>query len=235
LAQFPLRLLPLLVIAFHTMAQDSPRIEFEVVSVKPSPEPDPAKGYVVGCSGGPGSKDPGIFRCTNMNLPNLLTRAYDIMNYQLIAPQSMRDQRYEIVAKAPEGAASGQLKRMIQSMLRERFKLAVHHETREMPKYYLTVAKSGPKLDASVEAHPKRMAIPRHLFLVRAVQISTKTVTRSWVRSRRDDHGEKSCTPLLPQIDDRAACEAAQRATAQACYRCDRAYQQIRHLALLGG
>jgi hypothetical protein len=70
LAQFAVRLLPLLVIASHAMAQDAPRIEFEVVSVKPSPEPDPAKGYVVRFSGGPGSKDPGRFRCTNMNLPN---------------------------------------------------------------------------------------------------------------------------------------------------------------------
>ena len=82
------------------------------------------------------------------------------MNYQLIAPQSMRDQRHEIVAKVPEGAASGQLKLMIQSMLIDRFKLAVHHETKEMPKYYLTVAKSGPKLEASLEAPPKNDDTP---------------------------------------------------------------------------
>jgi uncharacterized protein (TIGR03435 family) len=82
------------------------------------------------------------------------------MNYQLIAPQSMRDQRHEIVAKVPEGAASGQLKLMIQSMLIDRFKLAVHHETKEMPRYYLTVAKSGPKLEASLEAPPKNDDTP---------------------------------------------------------------------------
>jgi hypothetical protein len=43
--------------------------------MKLSPEPDPEKGFAVGCNGAPGSKDPGTFRCTNMNLLNLIPRA----------------------------------------------------------------------------------------------------------------------------------------------------------------
>jgi uncharacterized protein (TIGR03435 family) len=143
------------------MAQTSPKVEFEVVSVKPSPIPEPGKGYVVGCSGGPDSKDRGMFRCSNMNLPNLITRAYDIMNYQLSGPAAMRDYRFDIEARIPDGTTKDQFRLMIQNMLIDRLKLVIHHETRELPKYYLTVTKGGPKLKVSVDAPPKNADSPQ--------------------------------------------------------------------------
>ena len=42
-----------------------------------------------------------------------------------------------------------QLRLMLQSMLADRFKLALHHETKELPIYALVVAKNGPKLHES--------------------------------------------------------------------------------------
>jgi uncharacterized protein (TIGR03435 family) len=41
---------------------------------------------------------------------------------------------------------------MIQSLLADRFKLTVHRETKELPIYVLTVAKSGSKLHAAAPA-----------------------------------------------------------------------------------
>jgi uncharacterized protein (TIGR03435 family) len=41
---------------------------------------------------------------------------------------------------------------MLQTLLTDRFKLAVHRETREIPVYALTVAEGGPKLKQSTEA-----------------------------------------------------------------------------------
>lgn len=38
---------------------------------------------------------------------------------------------------------------MLQSLLAERFKLTLHHETKEMPVYVLLVAKNGPKMHES--------------------------------------------------------------------------------------
>jgi len=38
---------------------------------------------------------------------------------------------------------------MVQQLLADRFKLAVHRETKELPAYALVVAKSGPKLTAT--------------------------------------------------------------------------------------
>lgn len=127
-------------------AQNTARFEFEVASIKPSPEPDPNQGYTVGCK-----EDPGMFRCQNMDLSNLITRAYSIMPFQLTGPDWMRSQRFEITAKIPEGTTKEQLDLMLQSMLTDRFKLVVHHETKDMAKYDLVVAKNGTKLKAAVE------------------------------------------------------------------------------------
>ncbi len=45
----------------------------------------------------------------------------------------------------------------LQLLLQDRFKLAVHHETKELPVYELTAAKGGPKLKAPActESDPK--------------------------------------------------------------------------------
>jgi uncharacterized protein (TIGR03435 family) len=135
-------------------AQAPAKVEFEVVSIKPSPPVEPNKGFSVGCNGGPETKDPALFRCQNMDLSNLLTRAYSIMRFQLTGPDWLREQRFDITAKLPEGATKDDLNLMIQNMLVERFKLTVHHESKEMPKFDLVVAKSGSKLKESVDAPP---------------------------------------------------------------------------------
>jgi len=45
---------------------------------------------------------------------------------------------------------------MVQALLAGRFKLAIHHETRPMPVYAMTVAKNGPKLQSAGEADAGR-------------------------------------------------------------------------------
>src|SRR5580704_6885953 len=47
-----------------------------------------------------------------------------------------------------------QRRTMFQSILADRFKLVVHHETRELPVYVLTVAKGGTKLKDSAPDDP---------------------------------------------------------------------------------
>jgi uncharacterized protein (TIGR03435 family) len=57
-------------------------------------------------------------------------------------PKWLTSDRFDIVAKAEDGAAPSPLLSMIQSLLADRFKLAVHHETRELPIYALVLARS---------------------------------------------------------------------------------------------
>jgi uncharacterized protein (TIGR03435 family) len=124
---------------------------FEVASIKPSPPPDP-RGMRVGMSGGPGTPDPGRFTTQNVDLTNLIVMAYGVPYYRLSAPDWLREARFDIVAKLPDGATKEQFHLMLQSLLKERFQLALHHEKKEMQTYELTVAKNGPKLKESTEA-----------------------------------------------------------------------------------
>src|SRR5262245_61666357 len=57
---------------------------------------------------------------------------------------------FELDAKAedPSTTTVNQLRQMLQTLLRERFKLAFHMETKDIPGYFLVPAQGGPKLKA---------------------------------------------------------------------------------------
>ena len=127
----------------------TPRPVFEVASIKPSPPPDPM-GYRVGTSGGPGTPDPGRWSAQNYSLKNLIYTAYNLKSYELAAPDWTNSERFDIVAKVPEGASRDDLRLMIQALLEDRFKLTFHREPKEMATYELVVARNGPKLKEPV-------------------------------------------------------------------------------------
>ena len=64
------------------------------------------------------------------------------------ARETIDAERYDIVAKATGPAPVNQLRLMLQTLLAERFQLALHRESRELPVFALTVAKNGPRLRA---------------------------------------------------------------------------------------
>ena len=100
----------------------------------------------------------------NIRLRAAVRWAYDVKEYQVSAPAWMgspgwqgRDlARFEIAAKGSGGAPVEQLRVMLQALLAERFHVALHRETREMPVYILTAVKDRPGLksadDASAES-----------------------------------------------------------------------------------
>ena len=143
------------------MPGDAP--EFEVASVKPAADPPfggrfPISGPVaemMGFNGGPGSKDPGRLTCTGVSLKMLLVRAYKIRPYQLVGPGWLDTARFDVAAKIPPDTKDEQFRLMLQKLLTERFRIALHRETKELPQYRLTVAKGGPKL-------PPPEAIPEY-------------------------------------------------------------------------
>jgi uncharacterized protein (TIGR03435 family) len=135
---------------------------FEAASVKPSAPPQTSVPQPSGCRGGPGTPEPGLWRCNNMPLSNLLMWAYGLKRYQLTTQAWMDSSRFDIMAKIPQGIAKEQLVLMEQNLLTERFRLMLHHEQKEMPIYELTVAKSGPKLKEAVDRPPSdQAAAPR--------------------------------------------------------------------------
>jgi uncharacterized protein (TIGR03435 family) len=120
---------------------------FEVASVKVSPTQN-GRGSM---RGGPGTGDPGRITFTNVTLFNVLLRAYDLNAFQLSAPDWVSTQRYEITAQVPAGATKDQFNRMLQTLLQERFHIALHHERRDLQGFELTLGRAGSKLKASSE------------------------------------------------------------------------------------
>jgi uncharacterized protein (TIGR03435 family) len=127
--------------------QASESLTFEVASVKPSPPPDPNGRVFFGPPrGGPGTSDPGQITWTNAALRNILMTAYDVQTFQITAPDWLSTERYDIVAKVPAEATKTQVNVMWQNLLKERFGLVLHHESKDFQVDELTVAKGGLKL-----------------------------------------------------------------------------------------
>jgi len=118
---------------------------FEVASVKPNP-PTATGGGMHGCFGGPGTSDPGLYRCMQATVSLMAFQAYGLKLYQ-IGPDYYADKtEFNVTAKVPPGATAEQVKVMLQNLLAERFKLAFHYQKKEMAAYDLVAGKGGSKL-----------------------------------------------------------------------------------------
>jgi len=83
------------------------------------------------------------------SLADLIRIAYGVKPYQVQGPDWMAQQRFEIQAKIPEGVSQDKVPEMLQALLADRFKLAIHRDKKELPVYALIVGKNGPKLTAA--------------------------------------------------------------------------------------
>jgi uncharacterized protein (TIGR03435 family) len=110
-----------------------------------------------GNRGGPGTSDPGRIHLCCVGMFSLLMRAYDVELDQIVGPawimENMGPNLYQIDATMPPDTTRAQYQLMMQSLLRERFLLAIHREKRNFPGYDLMVAANGPKLKES-RPHP---------------------------------------------------------------------------------
>jgi bla regulator protein blaR1 len=87
--------------------------------------------------------------------------AYDVQTFQISAPDWLSTARYDIAANVPPGATKEQVDVMWQNLLKERFALAVHHESKEFQVDELTVAKGGLKLkETDLGPNPDPFAPP---------------------------------------------------------------------------
>ncbi|HEV1287836.1 MAG TPA: TIGR03435 family protein [Bryobacteraceae bacterium] len=154
--------------AFFKKAMWSPQT-FEVASIRPS-DPNAADGFK-SVNQKPTSRDFQVehrrFSATNSNLFALIVKAYGVMGCRPLGggecalisggPDWLKKDGFDIVAKMPDDSPdynliqfqnghTPQLQLMLQALLADRFALKVHHETKNLPVYALTVGKKGPKL-----------------------------------------------------------------------------------------
>jgi uncharacterized protein (TIGR03435 family) len=93
----------------------------------------------------------GAWEATNVTLDSMIRLAYRIQESQLVGgPAWIYSDRFDIVAKSPQGAPGPEFGLRMQSLLAERFNLKLHRETRELPVYALvTDGTPGPRLTPS--------------------------------------------------------------------------------------
>ena len=80
-----------------------------------------------------------------MSLADLIPYAYRVKRHQLSGPGWMNETRWDILAKIPAGKSADRAPEMMQNLLAERFKLAIHRENREQSVYALVVGNGGLK------------------------------------------------------------------------------------------
>jgi uncharacterized protein (TIGR03435 family) len=132
----------------HAQSAAAPQLTFDVASVKLN-------------HGAPNlhftASPNGSLHVTTITIKDLINVAYDIKDPQLIgAPDWVNTERCDIDAKLDDAAAqeeaklppaerTARLHLRLQSLLADRFKLTVSHETKDLPIFALVVAKGGPK------------------------------------------------------------------------------------------
>jgi uncharacterized protein (TIGR03435 family) len=153
--------------------------EFEVASVKSIPPP--MDGHISTRM----STDDRLVNYSNVTLKDVIAVAWGIPKFRVDGPAWLDNERYTISAKVPSGAESAQIPAMFQSLLRDRFGLMFHRESREMGILALVVAKGGSKLQPTpsitgchVESNQRRSSLACHVDLPRFAEQLTNYTDR---------------------------------------------------------
>jgi uncharacterized protein (TIGR03435 family) len=139
---------------------------FDVVSIKPNASRDVRAMRLQVLPG-------GRLVATDLPLLSLIVFAYKVPinpSERLTGvPEWAVQERYDIAAKAPEGAVPlalpppafrARMRAMVQVLLADRFKMKVRHESRLMTVWELTVAKNGPKMTAAAIPEEQCPSLP---------------------------------------------------------------------------
>jgi len=125
---------------------------FEVASVKSNRTDDPATTLFPLGPGDAYAANGGRFRATNQPLITYLRFAYRLGPGDLLGlPGWIYNERFDIEARANGEPAKDQMRLMMRSLLKERFKLGVHTEQRTQDIFDLELARpgqTGPRLRA---------------------------------------------------------------------------------------
>src|SRR5579863_3620137 len=165
--------LPAALIAFPLLclAQTTPRLTFEVASVKPST----AEWMAIAPqrSGGRITWQTDLFY--------LLSYAFHMDRWRISGPIPGTDFVYAVDAKMDPAASDDEVRLMMRSLLEDRFRMTSHLVSKEGNGYILSVAKGGPKMqEAPAESQPP--PLPEWLRGASAATLEGKVVTTAQSR-----------------------------------------------------
>jgi bla regulator protein BlaR1 len=134
-------------------------LAFEATSIKPNKNGEPMAGFtIIGRPARAIMWKPDRFMATNFSLPMLIQKVYYVQAEQISGgPSWLNSEKFDVEAKMDKSAADelGKLtpeqrklerNRMLRELLADRFKLTLHHETRELPVDALVIPENGPKI-----------------------------------------------------------------------------------------
>ena len=128
-------------------------VRFEVASVKPMSPEQRQRGRQLTC-------EAGRRFLAKQTLWGLIRFGYQVSDFQISGgPTWMNspDSVFDIEAKPAVPVSSDDCRRMVQTLLTDRFKLALHRETKDMPVYALIVGSKGPKVHEAEGDEPSGM------------------------------------------------------------------------------
>ena len=140
----------LLAAAWIPLAFSQTRSAFEVATVKPATPVDQAQEIASVQAGqtprrGP-HYAPGRAEYTDMRLKDLIVIAYSVKSDQIVGPDWLATERFDVVAKLPQGTSRNDAPAMLRASARTVSGLTLHHADAQRSVLILVVAKGGPKL-----------------------------------------------------------------------------------------
>jgi uncharacterized protein (TIGR03435 family) len=141
-----------LILSIAASAQTGDRPEFEVASIRPSAQPGVGGQVNVGLH-----IDGAMVRCSYFSLREYITMAYNVKLHQVVGPEWLGSERFDIAAKIPQGSPRDQVAPMLRALLADRFHMQMHRDQKDFSVYALVVAKGGLKMK---ELSPDALAAP---------------------------------------------------------------------------
>lgn len=125
---------------------------FDMASIRVNP---------AGTAGGEGATNesiatgPGSLVMKNVTLRSSIRWAYGVRDFQISGgPAWISNERYDISAKSSAPAGEAELRKMLQALLAQRFRLSVRQDSKELPVYALVVTQAKPGLKMSAGGEP---------------------------------------------------------------------------------
>jgi len=205
-------------------------LAFEVASIKPS-QTDGAGSFGTGACRGietTNVRTIAIGRCrfTQIGLRGLILRAYPpvqtlaSINQVTGGPSWIDETYFDVEAKAEDSTTirQDQLRQMLQALLKDRFKLAFHKETKDISGYVLVTAKDGFKLK-ELTGPANRGAAPPGAFmafnvtmqsfaLILSTRVKAPVVDKTGISGRyniprlSDNNGNEPAAPIFTSLQE---------------------------------
>jgi uncharacterized protein (TIGR03435 family) len=89
-----------------------------------------------------------------LSIRDMAAAAWEVKPFDVKGPDWIGQQRFDITALLPDGAAEKDMPQLLRSLLRDRFKVVAHAESKDADMYALIEARGGHKMKPSPDVAP---------------------------------------------------------------------------------